>query len=691
MGRQVRPRRSFGRFRGVRTAATVGPMLRREVVAPPEHLFPPDEWRLEETRWSERYSQRTETVFAVTNGYIGVRGTFEEGRPATSPGTFVGGFHETWPMVHAEPAYGLARTGQTIVNAPDATRLQLYIDDEPLYLPTARTPEYRRVLDFREGTLSRDLLWSTGSGKHIRVSSWRLVSFDERHLVAMQYVVTPLDHDAAVVVTSHLINRQDAPAGRRGGREDPRLSRAFSERVLDCEIVSQENQRMLVGYRTAHSAMTLGVGVDHVVETDSPCRTDASLNGDLGELVLTVDAVAGRPITITKYVTYHSSREVPAEELVARAARALDRAVVGGTERLRVRQREHLDRFWDRADVKVDSGRETVRTQQAVRWNLYQLAQATWCAQGGGVPAKGLTSQAYDGHYFWDSEIYLLPFLAYTQPRLARNLLRFRYSMLDRARARGKEMSQRGAMFPWRTINGEEASGNFQSGTAQYHINADIAFAMRHYARIRGDDRFLAELGAEVLVETARLWEDLGFYGDDSRFHIHGVTGPDEYTTVVNDNTYTNLMARENLRSAAETVRWMEQERPADHTALLHAVHLQPGEVASWEAAAGADVRPVRRGSGHAPAGRRVSRTGGVGPRQHPAGVVPSAAALPPSRDLPIPSAQAGRHRAGHVLARRPVLRRAEAAQLRLLRPAHHGRLLAVRLRPEHHRRRGGS
>jgi alpha,alpha-trehalose phosphorylase len=576
-------------------------MLKREVLAPPEHLFPPDDWRLVEARWSERYSLRTETVFALSNGYIGVRGTVEEGRPAASPGTFIGGFHETWPMTHAEPAYGLSRTGQSIVNVPDATVLQLYVDDEPLYLPTARTPEYQRVLDFREGTLSRDLVWSTGSGKHIGVSSWRLVSLDERHLMAMQYVVTSLDHDASLVVTSQLVNRQDASAASRERREDPRLSRVFSERVLQCEVASQQERRMLVGYRTAHSAMTLGVGVDHVVETDSPHRTAVSLNGDLGELVLTVDAVAGSPVTITKYVTYHSSRGVPPEELVARAARALDRAVAGGTERLRVRQREHLDRFWDRADVKVDSARQAARTQQAVRWNLYQLAQATWCAQGCGVPAKGLTSQTYDGHYFWDSEIYLLPFLAYTQPRLARNLLRFRYSMLDRARARAREMSQRGAMFPWRTINGEEASGNFQSGTAQYHINADIAFAMQHYARIRGDDRFLAELGAEVLVETARLWQDLGFFGADGQFHIHGVTGPDEYTTVVNDNTYTNLMARENLRSAAETVRWLQRDRPADHTALLDAVDLQPGEVATWEAAADAMYVPFDAARGMHP------------------------------------------------------------------------------------------
>ncbi len=160
--------------------------------------------------------------------------------------------------------------------------------------------------------------------------------------------------------------------------------------------------------------------------------------------------------------------------------------------------------------------------------------------------------------------------------------------MLGRARERAAEMSERGALFPWRTINGEEASSNFQQGTAQYHINADIAYAVMRYAHVEGSGRMLGEIGAEILVETARLWHDLGFYGADKRFHIHGVTGPDEYTTVVNDNTYTNLMARLNLKSAATAVRHLREERPQDYQALVHTVRLQPSEIESWEHAAAA-------------------------------------------------------------------------------------------------------
>jgi alpha,alpha-trehalose phosphorylase len=227
-----------------------------------------------------------------------------------------------------------------------------------------------------------------------------------------------------------------------------------------------------------------------------------------------------------------------------------------------------------------------VRAQQAIRWNLFQLAQATWRAEGSGVPAKGLTGGAYDGHYFWDTEAYVVPFLAYTQPRTARNLLRFRHSMLPKARERAAMLGQRGATFPWRTINGEEASAYYQAGTAQYHLNADIAYAIRRYVDVRGDDQFLIEVGAELLVETARMWEDLGFYGADGHFHVHGVTGPDEYTAVVNDNAYTNLMARLNLRYAAATVRRLAAEHPAAFAALVTAVGLDPSEPDAWDRAA---------------------------------------------------------------------------------------------------------
>jgi alpha,alpha-trehalose phosphorylase len=576
-------------------------VLKRRLSPLPDDIYPADPWRLVETRFSERYYARAETIFAVANGFIGIRGTFEEGRPALAPGTFVSGFHETWRILHAEEAFGLARTGQTIANVPDATVVKLYVDDEPLFLPTARLSEYERVLDLHAGVLTRELTWLTAAGKRVVVRSARFVSLEHRHVAAIRYEVVLPEDAAPVVLSSEVINRQDADPRdllAQDGPGDPRQATSSRERVLHEQCRAVDGTRLTVGYRTAHSGMTLGVGVEHLVETALDHDVHADATADRGKVVVSAQASPGLAIRLTKFITYQSSRAVPAAELVERCGQTLDRVSGVGFANLQHGQREQLDHFWDRADVRIEADDEPERVQQAVRWNLFQVAQATWRAEGSGVAAKGLTGQAYEGHYFWDTEIYVLPFLAYTQPRIARNLLRFRHSMLPKARERARELNQRGALFAWRTINGEEASAYYQAGTAQYHINADIVYAVRRYAQVRGDEDFLLEVGAEILIDTARLWEDLGFYDKRGRFHIHSVTGPDEYTTVVNDNTYTNLMAQMNLGFAAWYVRELQDERPADYRALAAETGLEESEVQAWERAAQAMHVPYDRRRG---------------------------------------------------------------------------------------------
>jgi alpha,alpha-trehalose phosphorylase len=257
-----------------------------------------------------------------------------------------------------------------------------------------------------------------------------------------------------------------------------------------------------------------------------------------------------------------------------------------GFEELLAGQQEYLDDFWRRSDVEVSGAHP--KGQQLIHWNLFQIIQASGRAEGAGIPAKGLTGQGYEGHYFWDTEIYVFPFLIYTAPRIARNLLRFRYSLLDKARQRAREVNQKGALFPWRTITGEEASAYYAAGTAQYHINADIMFGLKKYVEATRDKAFLQEEGAEMLVETARLWRDLGFYSarKGGKFCINGVTGPDEYNTVVNNNTFTNLMARENLRYAAATVESLREEDPDRFVALVDRTGLEMSEVEEWRKAA---------------------------------------------------------------------------------------------------------
>nr|WP_231748063.1 glycosyl hydrolase family 65 protein [Auraticoccus cholistanensis] len=541
-----------------------------------------------ETSYSTEDLGTTETLFAVGNGYLGMRGCPEEGRDTHSHGTFVNGFHETFPIHHAEEAYGLARVGQTLVNAPDTALIKVYVDDEPILLSVADLERYERSLDFADGVLRRELLWCTPSGKRVQMNTTRSVSFAERHLAVMTMELTVLDADAPVVISTQILNRQDGQdeyhvrSAAMGEGKDPRRGSQFDRRVLEPQYHYAEKGRLMLGYRCVESRMTIAVGAHHVVDTANHVTERYFADEDSAKIVYRIDAKAGNTIRVVKYAAYHTSRGVPVRELTDRVRRTLDRATEHGLINVLKDHRAALDRFWADADVVVEGQPEL---QQAIRWNLYQIAQASMRAEGQGIAAKGVTALGYGGHYFWDTEIYVLPFLTYTNPRLARNALRFRHLMLPAARRRAAEVAQRGALFPWRTINGEEASAYYAAGTAQYHIDADVSYAVSRYVNATGDVTFLLNQGADILIETARMWADLGFWrsNGDRLFHIDSVTGPDEYTTVVNDNLFTNVMARFNLRKAAETVRAMRQFWPREFERLAARLKLTMDEVSTWE------------------------------------------------------------------------------------------------------------
>ncbi|WP_449408855.1 glycoside hydrolase family 65 protein [Microbacterium maritypicum] len=571
--------------------------------------FPVDPWRLIETRYSE--DGVGETLFGVGNGYLGLRGNHIEGRGAHEHGTFVNGLHETWPIRHAEQAYGFAEVGQTIVNAPDAKVMRVYVDDEPISFDLADVREYRRTLDMKTGVLERVVVWETPSGKRVRMRDERIVSFEQRHLAILRLEVVVENADAPVTISCQLLNRQDG-AGVYAGTPveakkgfDPRKAEKIAERVLQPAEHWQDGLRSALSYSVAASGMTVAVVADHIVETENEYTSRTLIEEDIAKNVFRVQAKAGVPISVTKLVSYHSSRGVPPRELVDRCRRSLDRAMSEGVDEQFRRQAAWLDAFWERSDVRI-AGQDAV--QQATRWCLLQLAQASARADGTGVPAKGVSGSGYSGHYFWDTEIYVLPFLTYTSPQWARNALRARVHMLPAARRRAAQLNEAGALFPWRTINGEEASAYYAAGTAQYHINADVSFALGKYVRATGDDDFLRREGIDVAIETARLWATLGFWrsshavpgvGDPTEtFHIHGVTGPDEYTTVVNDNLYTNVMARYNLRYAAKVVREAQEANGEEFARVVERTGLLAGEAEGWERAADAMFIPYSEALG---------------------------------------------------------------------------------------------
>jgi alpha,alpha-trehalose phosphorylase len=550
--------------------------------------FPIDEWGLTETRYTTDDLGTTETIFAVGNGYLGMRGNVEEGRDTYLHGTYINGFHETWQIRHAEEAFGFARTGQTTVNVPDVKTIKLYVDDEPLLLSIADLDDYSRTLDFRDGVLRRELVWRMPSGQRVLVESRRMVSFEQRHLAVMTFDVTLLDGDAPVAISSQVLNRQDgtdeyhASADAMGAGFDPRKGSVLSERVLIPQSHWSSDRRIVLAYRAAHSGMTIAVGVDHEIRTENEFEELSHAEEDVAKKVYRVRARKGVPIRITKVAAYHSSRGVPTRELVDRCRRTLDRVREEGVQECFAEQRRFLDRFWADSDVEVA---DHPALQQAIRWNLFQLAAASMRVEQLGIPAKGVTGSGYEGHYFWDTEVYVLPFFDYTSPWVTRGALRFRYHMLPKARQRARELSQQGALFPWRTINGEEASAYYAAGTAQFHIDADIAYAINKYVNATGDEDFMLHGGLEILIETARMWADLGFWlnrNGEPTFQIHGVTGPDEYTTVVNNNLFTNVMARDNLRQAK---RWCEKiaaDHPLAFERISQELDLDPDEPDEW-------------------------------------------------------------------------------------------------------------
>ena len=566
-------------------------MLHHERLRPPSYDYPADEWNVIEKAFHPEFLAQLETMLAVGNGYLGMRGCPEEGGPNAENGTFINGFYETRPIVYGEEAYGFAKTGQTICNVTDSKIIKLFVDDEPFWLPGASLLKYDRRLNMKSGTLDREVHWETSAGKQVSITSRRLVSFANRHVAVITYCVTLLNAQAFVVISSEMTtNEASAPSNE----DDPRLAKSFSGRVLHPRTSYFKDRRIVLCHATEKSRLTLACATDHALETSCPHSYKVAHTPDFGQVAFTIEARPGCPIQLTKYMVYHTSQTASAVVLCGRAEWTMDRVVTQGFQQLLASQEQYMDDFWRRSDVRIKDIREdrtkrsTVEIQQAIRFNLFHILQASARAEDAGVPAKGLTGQAYEGHYFWDTEIYLLPFLTYTSPRIARNLLAFRYKMLPQARARAKELGHRGAMFPWRTISGEEASAYYAAGTAQYHINADIMYALRKYVQATGDEVFLRNYGAEMLVETARLWLDLGFYSDAKRgkFCINGVTGPDEYNAVVNNNAYTNLMSRENLRYAAQTVEALRATNPDAYSALMHKTALELSEVEEWIRAA---------------------------------------------------------------------------------------------------------
>jgi alpha,alpha-trehalose phosphorylase len=533
-------------------------------------------WCVRETELALDVLEQAESMFALANGHIGLRGTLDEGEPAGRPGTYLNGFYEQRPLPYAEAGYGYPEAGQTVVNVTDGKLIRLLVDDEPLDVRFGELRSHERVLDFRAGVLRRRSEWVSPAGKRVRVSSVRLVSLAQRAIAAVLYEVETLDEEARLVVQSELVANEPMP----DGAADPRGGTQLGS-VLQSEQFSHREGGAVLVHRTSQSELRIAAAIDHLVSGPDATKVSTESSADIARVTITTDIQVGESLRVVKLLGYGWSSRRSTAALRDQVAAAIAEARDTGWDGLLAAQSSYLDEFWERADVELDGDAEL---QQAARFGLFHTLQAGARAESRAIAAKGLTGQGYDGHVFWDTETFVLPVLTYTAPQAARDNLRWRHSTLELARRRAEQLGLSGAAFPWRTIDGQECSSYWPAGTAAFHIGADIADAVGRYQAATEDDAFEREIGLELLVETARLWRSLGHHDAVGSFRIDGVTGPDEYSAVADNNVYTNLMAQRNLRLAADAV-----ERQGERAGELG---VDPEEAAAWRDAAEAMFIP---------------------------------------------------------------------------------------------------
>ncbi|WP_182883759.1 glycoside hydrolase family 65 protein [Microbispora sp. H10949] len=539
--------------------------------------FTTEPWTVRECRLHTDVLAQTESVFALSNGHIGLRGNLDEGEPYGLPGTYLNSFYELRPLPYAEAGYGYPESGQTVVNVTNGKLIRLLVDDEPFDVRYGTLHAHERLLDLRAGTLIRTVRWSPPTGVEIRMRSTRLVSYTHRAVAAIRYEVEPVDQPVNVVVQSELVANETVPTAAA----DPRAAAALEAPLVLEENATGSDGMCVMVHSTRASRLRVAAAMCHGVDGPGGTRVDSDGGGDVSRVTVATRLRPGERLRLDKFFAYGWSAKRSRPAMHDQVVAALAAARLTGWDGLCAEQRAFLDDYWAGADVEVEGDAEV---QQAVRFGLFHLLQAGARLERRPIPGKGLTGSGYDGHAFWDTESFVLPVATYTYPRAARDALEWRASILPLAEARAELLGLGGAAFPWRTINGEECSGYWPAGTAAFHVNADIADAVTRYVDATEDTAFEGDAGLPLLVATARLWCALGHHDAEGRYRIDGVTGPDEYSAVSDNNLYTNLMARRNLRAAAATA-----VRHLDRAGQL-GVTLE--EIAVWRDAAAAMYLP---------------------------------------------------------------------------------------------------
>ena len=526
-----------------------------------------------------------ETLFHNANGYIGIRSCCEEGCPegiTSIRGSYINGFYDFSEMSQAEKLYGLVEEKQIVLNIADTQGICLFLDNEKFSVSNGRVLESHRSLNMAEGYTERYIHWLSPAGKEIEIRIRRIVSFARPSLFLIAYSVKALNFSGSVrFVSSHCgeVENYSDPA-------DPRIAPEAQRRLAVINRKLKKNASFITS-ETIKSKLRVCTAVEHKLLDGSffstkivpNTNTQTVFDGNTAICTINASIKKNEQITLCKYSVFTDS--IRCRDCTEKAKEILEEVLYVVPEILYKEQKEYLDVYWDNTFLAIEGDNDL---EQAVQYNLYQLLQSTGRDSYSSVASKGLSGEGYEGHFFWDSEMYIEPFFVLTNPDIARNLIMYRYTTLDEARKNACLMGhKKGALFPWRTIMGRECSGFFPAGTAQYHINGAIAWSVVFYFLATGDLSFIEEAGAELVFECARLWIDTGNY-HCGQFRINDVTGPDEYTCIVNNNYYTNVCAQYNLVWAVKLYELLKKEGKLER--LCRKINLKEDEINAFAEAA---------------------------------------------------------------------------------------------------------
>ena len=546
-------------------------------------IYPVESWSVTEESFEIENNYRNETVFVLSNGYIGMRGTFEEAYKMKKgfgmEGSFINGFYESETIRYGEMAYGFADKTQTMLNVANAKIIKLIIDGEEFSIFDGVLKVSKRTLDMKNGVLKREVVWTSPKGKMVEIKSRRIVSLASKFAAAIKYSVTPVDFDGEITLVSAI----DGDVMNNTAENNARIDYGPYGRVVLMEDMTSKDSFSAIKQRSKNTKIGIVTAMRNDIDFDAKkefIKEEYAVKEKFG-----FSAKKGKTYTLTKYFTYVTTRDFGEDGLYKAAENILAELSEAGFPDLEENQRKYLDKFWENANIDID-GDDML--SQGLRWHMFALLQSPGRDGKTSLGAKGLSGEGYEGHVFWDTEMYATPFFNFEYPEIAKNILMFRYNTLDEARKRARVLSvDKGCCYPWRTINGKEASAFFLAGTCQFHINADIAYAVNQYVTVTDDYDFLAGYGAEILIETARFWCAFGEYIDykGGKFCINGVTGPDEFAVLVNNNCYTNMMARENMKYAVNAANYLKENMPEKYAHLAEKIGLKDGEISDWQRA----------------------------------------------------------------------------------------------------------